>query len=767
MGQKVKIALLVMCILMIGVAGYAGWVLRSQGNAHDYWKRGAGDGVSFDEFGVPTIRAAGWTELVRLQGHVVASERLWQMDLIRRKAAGRLSEWFGKPAFEHDEGNQKEDRINIAKTAADLLPVDERKTCDEYARGVNDFITASPGRWGIEYKLLGVEPEPWQCADSMLVLIEMAELLTQAAPDEARSEVWRRNLSKGWDDFLFTLNHPWNKPLFGESDVAHAPFPPEHEYLPAAPLDPEKHASVNFTDPDIVGSNNWAWSGSSGKFLANDPHLGQSVPQIWYALRLLSDKDHWLAGVALPGLPGVVIGRNAHVAWSFTNTGEDVDDFLEEKLSADGQSYLAKVDKNGEVWAPVIHKTFEIKVKDEANPRVIEGLFTHRGPLSTRKYLGTKKLYARQWLVLRPEVLRLPVEMLFRAKTLDEHSDAIANMRLPAQNVVSMDREGNIRYRTSGTGVERTQSGRRPIDAISGEWRGLQPAAKRPELTIPFSAENPGMLATANERIWIDQYGHNWFSDDRKDRIMSVLAESPAHTVETMQKLHLDTTGRFRKLLIAWVVARVDQQQAVRDRIPARWRNWDGSSATDPLTFAESELIEKEMTRVFISRVAETFSSEVDKKEDYFWFMRRAWLLTVLLEPEDKGTRIFGVDDKELAAYLVTYLAEQDVVPHHISNKWTAQHPFVANVPLIGKIFAVSEIEQYGAGDLVAAEKPTFGPSMRMVWDLGKPENSTWVFPVGQSGHVWSTHYRGFRSLWMKHGVTRVFPEDEMALFGL
>jgi penicillin amidase len=764
MAQKLKFSLLFFIAVLLGLALYVGWILSTQGNASGYWSKVDNENVKFDEYGIPTIKAANWFELIRRQGHVIASERLWQMDLIRRKAGGRLSEWFGPQAFEHDKEMQLQNRQEIAGIAADNLPLDERKTCDEYARGVNEFITSNHGKWGVEYKLIGSEPEPWTCKDSVLALIEMADMLTSSAETEASSETWRRNLSSKWQAFLFSQNHPWNKPLFGESDVAHAALPPIEEYLTPAPIVAEKHAAINVVEHSIVGSNNWAWAGPTGKFVANDPHLGQSVPQIWYAMRLVTGKNEWIAGVSVPGIPGVIIGMNPFVAWAFTNTGEDVDDFLEEKLNEDGSEYLAKIDNGKEVFLPVTKKSFQILVKGDAEPRIVEGRFTHRGPLVSVPSLG-KQFYSRQWLALRPEVMRLPVELFFRAQDLNGLSTALAGMKLPAQNTVAMDRKGNIRYQTTGTGLDRKMSGLRPVDAISGEWIQLQPSSMRPVKDIEFNG-SPIMMATANERIWVDNLGHTWYNDDRKDRIMTELA-SKDQTRQAMEELHLDTTGRFRKLVIDWIVTRADKDPVTKSKIPDRWRTWKGSSVEDQVTFDDADLAEKEMTKIFLSRVAETIKSEEDRKTDYSFPMRRAWFLTVLLQEGNEGTKIFGVNDEELARHLVNMLAiSKKEESYSFKNRWKAQHPFVTGIPVLGKIFAVSETEQWGAGDLVLAEKTTFGPSVRMVWDMDKPMESTWVFPVGQSGHVWSKHYKNFHDLWAKKVVTNVFPKNEQALFG-
>src|SRR5690606_37367935 len=150
----------------------------------------------------------------------------FQMDLIRRKAGGRLAEWFGEAAFEHDAKVQKEDRLNLVRQAAESLPPEEKESCERYAAGVNRFIAENKWRVGLEYHLLQVEPEPWGCADSLLVLHEMTDDLTSSASREAENAAWRRNLSEAWQAFLFPVDHAWNKPYFGTPARDRPELPP-------------------------------------------------------------------------------------------------------------------------------------------------------------------------------------------------------------------------------------------------------------------------------------------------------------------------------------------------------------------------------------------------------------------------------------------------------------------------------------------------------------------------------------------------------------
>jgi len=306
-----------------GIAAWAAWgVVSRQGDVD--WE--ADGSVELDEWGVPTL---------------TASERMWQMDLTRRLAEGRLAEWFGQVAVDRDRSRRVEDWSGVAERAALELPTEEHHYCTRYAAGVNRFIDENPGAWGLEYVLLGTAPEPWTCADSMLVLFVMAERLSSTAWRDEQKAAWVDALDEEWVRFLFPQDHPWNEPLFGESPGELA-LPTTT--LPSTPLAEALGRSVAGAGP-MEGSNSWAWRGRSARLLANDPHLGNTVPQIWYAVRMRVSEDDWVVGMSIAGLPGVVLGMNPHLAWAYTNTGEDVDDLLVERV--EGNRYLHAVSASG------------------------------------------------------------------------------------------------------------------------------------------------------------------------------------------------------------------------------------------------------------------------------------------------------------------------------------------------------------------------------------------------------------------------------------
>ena len=758
--KKLVISVLAVALLLVaGAAGYGYWLAKRQGVPEDFWATYAGAKVRWDQNHVPTIEAKDWLSVVRAQGFVVASERMWQMDLIRRKTGGRHAEWFGEIAEPHDEGVQLEDREAVVEKAAAALPPAERQACDAYAAGVNDFIKQFPHRWSIEYELMHTHPEPWKCSDSMLVVLELTDFLSSTADRDAKESVWRRNLSQAWQNFLFTYDHPWNKPYF---DGPHSPgpvFPPQSEWLPKRPIDKAKEARADYKVGAIIGSNNWAWRGPTGAFLANDPHMGYGVPQVWFAQRLRVAADDWVVGVAVPGLPGIVLGMNPYLAWAFTNTGEDVDDYLLETVSPDGKSYAVKTPDGKTEWKPIIEKTFTIKVKGQA-PRKVTGRFTEHGPLAKRPHLGSG-LYSRQWLPLKPGRLRLPSLKFAQAKTIDQFDAAVDSFTAPSQNVVFMDDKGNMGYRMSGTGVVRRVTGKVPQPADVGAWLGFEPMAKRHRMLFKDEGTTPRYIATANERLWVDPFGGCWMSDDREERIQRYLGGRTDFRREDMEALQMDTQSRFRQLLLTWVADHAGAAEGPAGDRALRWRAWDGSSRSNPQAFTDTTIAEDALTKLLIARVQATFKNEADKQVPYEYFLRRAWITAVLEAPGDTGVAPFGLGAAETARFVMDrVLAEAPKTPlHQIANRWQAQHPFVGRVPVIGDFFKVKEEPQYGSFDLVLAEQPRFGPSMRLVWDLSDPAHSTWSFPVGESGHVFSPAFKNWHEHWDDGQRMQVFDD--------
>jgi penicillin amidase len=761
--------LLTLVLLVVSVVG-GFFFVKYQGIAYRQLETPTRAQVRFDAYGIPTVEAADWPTLIETQGFLHAGERLWQMDLMRRQAAGRLAEWFGADAVELDTSRRQEDWMGVAQRAASLLPPEEKQFCEAYAKGVNRFIKENRFGLGIEYALLNVEAEAWSCADSILVLMSMAEELTSVSRVELGRAQWRKHLTPEWDSFLFTDDHPWNVPYFGKPERRSPVLPPPEQYLPAEPpSEADQIAGLQVEQARPIGSNNWAWRGQSKYLLANDPHLGMSVPQLWYGIRLRTSAHDWVVGISIPGIPGVTLGMNSNVGWAFTNAVKDVEDFLAEKLDERRTQYLDIDDNGNEVWRPLTVRTSTIQIAG-AQPKEVTALFTRRGPLVQRKALG-EGYYSHQWLALNENALRLPLVAINRAKNWEEFTAAFDKFLIPAQHVLYMDRAGNMGYLASGLDVERRVSGMWPETAKDGEWKGLKPPAQRSKWFIPRngSPDAPRALATANERNWIEEFSGYWAADDRKDRLRTLLATDRELSHEDMEKFQLDTHSRYLLELAAWLVKHARPANPEQEAMVARWRSWDGFAVSQPQVFTELNYAESTLSKLLLGRVKKHFDGRNDAPmEKYVWDLKRAWVLKLL--EADGNFAAFGLSETGAAAYLLEQIgkarAAGQLPLYTESNRWQAQHPFASEIPLLGRLFKVEEYPQIGYNDLIRMEMPGYGASARLVWDLSHPSESTWVFPVGQSGHIGSPHYDDMHDLWKK-GTARPKVFDENFDWGL
>jgi penicillin amidase len=740
-------------VLLGGFAVFA----AMQGVPSSFWPEFDPARVTIDEDGIPTVEASTWPRLIEAQGMVIASERLWQMDLMRRKAAGRLSEWFGEISLNYDLSKRRQGWIATAKDAEQNLTSEDKEYCSAYAAGVNRFITDFRHKWGVEYFILGAEPEAWSCSDSLLILMLMAEELSSSADREASQMVWREHLSTAWNQFLFPNEHPWNHPMFGSASGKPLAIPNESEFIASAPISYPKSQTVPhlLAEQNDVGSNSWSWQGPNKLLLANDPHLATSVPALWHATRLRISAKEWVVGAAMPGLPGIVLGMNQSLGWAFTNTGEDVDDYLSETLSDDGNKYLT-FEGGKEVWRPVLKQPIEVKVRGQESVKD-EALFTHRGPLARVKNLGDG-WYSRRWIALDSHSIGLPVVALNRAQNWEELNSAIDRLTLPSQNVLMADRKGNVGYRVSGRGIRRQVTGEEPQPVKDGEWLGFENQDQRRRQFFPRPQVGNRVVSTANQRIWVDTFAHHFSDDARQARIQEFLIAHDTINAQYINELQGDTTSYYHKILLDWIRQHTKPISDRQAKLARRWQNWTGEAKADPQSFAEAVRAEFDLTNLLLGKVKSTFLPK-NQDEVRFWCpLRRAWILRTL--SLEGGMGIFGFSDSEIAGWLFSRAAGGGDSAYYYKNRWQAQHPFVGRIPILGEFFRVAEYPQFGFDKVVRVEQPKFGASMRLVWDLSTPAESTWNFPVGQSGHVGSRHFADLQENWHRFRPKKVFPSD-------
>lgn len=552
--------------------------------------------VLFDSLGVPHVLAASEADALVALGYLHASDRLWQMELFRRIAAGRLAEIFGEPALETDRFVRTLGLWRAAReTAEGLAPADARRL-EAYARGVNARL-AEGGPPPPELRLLGVRPEPWDAVSTLGVGMVMNLDLS----------VWRNDLSRFWAARRIGPRYEaWLRegyPAWGPTIVAGRVTPPagavpgdaDPEEASAPP--PTATAAVRRPaatppegwDPFAVlasvsgrsASNAWVIGGertaSGAPILANDMHLALRTPSIWYIVALHGDAEGFhVAGFTLPGVPGVVVGHNRDVAWGFTNGMVDDADFVVETLSDDGTRY-----REGDAWLPLAVRAESVSVRGRGAPELLEVRSTRRGPLLSDRLAGLGADLSVMWAGDRIDARTIGIAALNRATDADAFDLAVRGFPSPHQNVVYAARDGTIGYRLGGRiplrgGIDGAMPA--PAEVVGEGWTGWWPPASHPEVRNPRA----GYIVTANN-LQAPGLGRSISTDYaapfRALRITRALEVRRDWTPEAVYVLQHDTRSLLADRALDRAVAaarRLGDEEAAR-----RLASWDRTVTVD------------------------------------------------------------------------------------------------------------------------------------------------------------------------------------------
>jgi penicillin amidase len=428
--------------------------------------------------GVPSLHASSMEDLLFAQGYVTAQDRLWQMDTLRRHAAGELAEILGPGLVLHDEMQRYLQLRAAADRAAASLPPDKARELEAYSRGVNAFIESHRDRLPLEFHLLHYTPRRWTPRDSLLVSLVMWQDLSTSFPHKLDRELLARHLPHTLLADLYPVgswrDHPPTQP---PSDLT---TPREIEEIPLDKTQSRVQPPSIFANPEDLlaitnattactgcraGSNNWAVSGArsaSGKpLVSNDMHLSLRVPDIWYeaALHRSATPDGVppadVVGFTLPGLPWVIVGRNAHVAWSFTNLGGDVQDVRVEHTRGSNSS-LQYQQADG-TWSPIQHHTEQIIVRgghdvslDVLTVLHVAGTGMMESPVVTPMIPSEHRTISLAWTIYDPACVD---NSLLAADSATDGSSLIAgfaNFGGPSLNLIYGDDQGHIGYHAIG-----------------------------------------------------------------------------------------------------------------------------------------------------------------------------------------------------------------------------------------------------------------------------------------------------------------------------
>ncbi|HEX8197055.1 MAG TPA: penicillin acylase family protein [Pyrinomonadaceae bacterium] len=732
--------------------------------------------VRRDERGIPYIEARNEADLYFAQGYVTAQDRLWQMDLYNRVGRGESAEIFGNSVLEEDKRWRKFGIARVAEETVKTLPQETRSVLENYARGVNAFIAALDDKTlPIEFRILQYRPREWRPENSIVI----GKILS-----DALSTTWQLDLQRAALQSLPAEKRDWllnpitkdDVLLIGKDIVAAATsskFKVQSSKLELsdstfAALEREAKirenslARIGFHAEELAASNNWVVSGkrtADGKpLLANDPHLRAAQPPIWYLVNL-SAPDLRVAGVALPGSPGVILGHNDRIAWGATNVGPDVQDLYLETFDAAGKY------KTPNGWETPIVRREEIKVRK--NPLSPETESTFLDVTTTRNgvvfFEETGKRYALRWTAFDPKNDELSAfNALNRAKNWNDFKNALKLYGGPMQNFVFADTAGNIGWYAAGRVPKRkTGDGSLPYDGATdnGAWTGTIPFEELPQLYNPPD----GIIVTANQRIVGKSYPHQeivraYDSPYRARRIYELLAANPKLTPDNFRDIQYDTLSiplsRFAREIV--------NLKAASDETLKLLAGWDGRLTSD----SKAALVANEIRFFFRQKI---FAGNFGAPGSGYRSLMESALLDRLITEKPKSWL-----PKEYADYQTLLKAAETEAQSSLANrlktdgaKWNLgeankirfPHP-LAIAPLIGSQFAIDALPQNGGRDVPNVGA---GVSMRLIatpgnWDLTKQ-----VITTGESGNPASPHWKDQLDAWYK-GNTPVFPFSDAAV---
>lgn len=717
--------------------------------------------IERDKWGIPHIYAENDADLYFGFGYAMAQDRLFQLDWLRRKGAGRLAEILGQDGLELDVVARTVGLNRIARTLCDRLPDETRRLLDAFSKGVNALIEASGDQLPIEFDLLDYRPEPWQPLDCMLIEIEFAWYLTGRFPVIAIPELARRHLGHGPLYRAF---------LTAEADDESILAPGDYE-TKSRGTEPVGEA---VGDPDsAVGSNNWVVSGhrsASGKpTVASDPHIAFEAVSCWYEVHLQGGAFD-VAGCAYVGMPAILIGRNRRLSWGITNNICSLRDLYQEQTSADRPGCFLF---DG-AWQPASELTELIHVRGfgPVNKRIA---FSHNGPIVdpilpppanetgpvSLKWLGA---YQGGWLTA--------LLGMNRAKDAASFREALRPWHVPAFSVVYADVDGNIGYQATGRIPLRKhwERGYRPGWDREHQWQGLIPFEGMPATLNP----SRGFIATANNRVAANDFPYplagTWTSGERGRRIREQISSQDILRRENHRDLHQDPRSlRAEACLPALCAAlSVDQDERVR-RVATLLEEWNGDYLPElvaPTVFGvffvdwckrvAAERFPENAVSLLVGGI-EGLAAELLQSDSTQWFEGKE--TKALIRATFRGTldRLASRFGDDITQWTWGRLHRLDL-KHVLSARGSLGE--LLNHGGAGVRGDATTVCNTGRGpDFEAAT----GAGYRMICDLGESPAGLWAVDCqSQSGHPGSPHYADQFGQWL-NGQYHFIPLDRVA----
>jgi len=704
--------------------------------------------VARDTLGQAVITAATRHEAAYGLGYAHGQDRFFQMDLLRRNAAGELSELFGKAALALDKKMRFHQLRKRSQAILKTLPEADKQLLKSYAQGVNEGL-AQVGYPSFEYLLTGAEQQPWQSEDSLLVIFSMYLDLQTATfeRDQALIQIQQQYGAK----MVEFLTQPSQYQAALDGSVL-TPYTQTIPQLPTQSLAAIKTITANLE----VGSNNWAvtadLTNTQAAMLSDDMHLSMAVPVIWYRAQLNYTHDnqaYQVTGVSLPGAPAIVVGSNNKIAWGFTNGYIDTAD------------WVALTDSS-KTW-----QVNEVIALPNGNSETYPLTLSEYGPV---KYINNQP-YALSWAAHQPYAVDMQLLQLEQAETVDDALNIASNVGIPVQNLMVVDSQGSAAWKHMGGIPARTAPSELAINEneYSATWQ-------QNEVIRPF-VKNPqsGRLWTGNSRVVSAEdnarFGNGGYAlGARATQIRDRLFEKQRFNESDFYQLQLDNQARF---LMPWHGLLLEQLK----KQPARYKdhinaleNWQQCACPQSIGYTLVKTYRDELINILFSSIETT----LNQQDGTLKYVKRdlepaVWQL-IKAQPTSWVNPQFTNWEQQLQGAFEQTLAQLTTkFGNNIQNwQWgkvnelTIEHPFAKQIPMLSKLLNMPTAPGFGDSYMPAVQKRGFGASQRFIAQPGHLESAILTVPGGQSGHPLSEFYRAGFDEYVEGKHTPLLPQTFM-----
>lgn len=727
--------------------------------------------VIFDDNHVPHVFAKNDEDLYFAQGYLVAQDRLWQMEFYTLAAAGRLSEVVGERALELDRYSRRLGMAETAKKISASIPTNsiQSQILNAYSAGVNAYLKKiSYKDLPVEYKIIGYQPEEWSPYKTILMLMNMRNVLNGGSDDFRMSNA----LAKYGADVVKDLfpDYPIVEspiiPVGTKWDFTPVPVPPVPSEIAAKPADKDALAYNVASPAPEIGSNNWAVSGSKSAtglpILANDPHLQLTLPSIWYQMQLCTPTMN-VYGACLPGTPGVTIGFNKDVAWGVTNVGSDVMDFYQIKFKDKNKKEYWY---NG-AWKPVTMQIEEFKIKGKTEPLKDTVYYTHHGPIlynnaSKNNFSQNVPVgHAMKWVGHDVGTTDLMVfYYLNRAKNYNDYRKALTYYIAPAQNFVFADNENDIAITPNGKlPLKWKEQGKFILDGSNPahDWQGWIPVEQNPTVKNPPR----GFVSSANQFSTDPTYpyylGWKFAPSERGIRINERLEAMQKATIDSLRSVQNDNFNVEARRLLPDLMKIMDTDPSNKNdeayQILVKWNMKNDPNEIGATIFErwikelrywiwEDDFATKDTDALMAYPTKDRTWDMIRNQPDAKWFDN--------LNTKDKVETVQDIVKGSFKATVDSLKAKLGPID---TEKWAWTKVKSTDINHLGRLpgFGRQDIPNGGGAGIVNATTETHGPSWRMVVQLDKAWPKAYgLYPGGQSGNPGSVYYDNMVDKWAK-----------------